>query len=85
MNSLTDGTGFQVFIKTLTGKTLTVVVKKTDTVENLKKKIYEHEDIPIHRQRIVFASKQLEDARTIADYDITKNATLHLMLRLFGG
>jgi ankyrin repeat protein len=85
LEKLKDGTSFQIFIKTLTGKTLTIIVAKDDTVENLKQKVQDKEGIPPDHQRITYGGKQLRDGCTLADYDITKDATLHLVLRMFGG
>ncbi|QRV78692.1 ubiquitin family protein [Ceratobasidium sp. AG-Ba] len=75
----------QIFVRTVEGKSRTFVVVPTDTVASLKSKIEDKEGIPARQQRLIYARNQLQDDNTLAFYNIVKESTLHLVLRLPGG
>ena len=74
----------QIFIKLLTGRTITLEVDENATVDEIKQKINDKEHIPADQQRLVYSGKELEDGRKLSDYSVTKDSTLHLVVRMRG-
>jgi ubiquitin C len=72
----------EIYIRTFTGNTYALKLESSDTVHSVKEKIEQAQGLPIQKQRIIFAGKQLEGGRTLADYNITDLSSLHLVIRL---
>lgn len=81
----TDNTEVQIFVKNLKGGSIPIMVSPSEAVESVFAKVQERTGIPPSEQRLLFAGKQLQPGRIVADYDIQKESTLHLVLRLRGG
>ena len=80
-----DKERFEMFVETPPGKTITLKVRAFDTIANVKAKIQDKADIPISKQRLTYGEKQLEDDKSLSDYNIQKEATLSVLMRLRGG
>lgn len=84
-NTIDIEPSLQVFVKTLTGKTITLEISPQNSIEDVKSKIEQREGVPAEIQRLVFAEKQLDNGRFVGDYKIKKDSTIHLVLNLCGG
>ncbi|KEP63307.1 UNVERIFIED_CONTAM: ubiquitin family protein [Hammondia hammondi] len=78
--------GFNLQVKTMSGKTVVLDnVQGSDSILEIKRRVEQREGIPVDQQRLVFNGKQLENGKTVQDYDLSENSVLHLVLRLRGG
>ena len=77
--------GHQLFVKTFTGKTITLGFKDEDMIEDIKDQIRRKEGVPPDQQRLIYAGQQLHDGKTMLDYKIQKESTVHMVLKLRGG
>jgi hypothetical protein len=74
-----------IYIKTMSGKSVELEVNMWDTIESIKDRIFEKEGVPVDQQRLIFASKQLEEGHILSDYNVKNGSAIHLILRLRGG
>lgn len=74
--------GMSLFVKTMTGKTVSIEVEEGESIEDVKAKISEKEGIPAEQQRLIFGGQQLEDCKSLEDYGVNDDDTFHLVLRL---
>ena len=76
---------FQIFVKSINGKSRTLDVNTTDTIASIKQQMAEKEGVAAEEQRLIFAGKNLDDTKTLQDYNISAESTIHLVLRVKGG
>jgi len=76
---------FELFVKSISGKTRTVVGNSTTTIREIKEQIREKEGVSVEESRLIYGGKNLEDTRTLGDYNLISNSTIHMVLRVKGG
>jgi ubiquitin len=75
----------QIFVKTLTGRTISLLVEEDESIRVVKEKLKDKEGVPVDEQRLIYGGHELKEDRTLKDYGIGREATLHFVLRLPGG
>ena len=75
----------QIFVQNLAGKAITINVNDSDRVEDIKRKIQAKEFIPADKQRLVYSGKEMIDGQTLGDYNVVKDSTVHMAIRMKGG